>query len=107
MAYVEIDEAGAWRKRVLAFERSGLTRAAWCAREGVATATLDYWRRRCRTEVDGSERALIPIMVSEARGAEAVDVGGTLEIDIGGGVRLRADAQVSAQWLSSVLRGLR
>jgi hypothetical protein len=96
-----------WRKRVLAFERSGLTRVAWCGREGVATATLDYWRRRCRAAAEGSERALIPIMVSEARGAEAVGVCGTLEIDIGGGVRLRADAQVSAQWLSSLLRGLR
>jgi hypothetical protein len=96
-----------WRKRVLAFERSGLTRVAWCAREGVATATLDYWRRRSRAVVEGLKPALIPIVVSDTRVAEAVGTGGTLEIDLGGGVRLRADAQVSAQWLASVLRGLR
>ncbi len=32
-----------WRKRVSAFERSGLTRKVWCLRAGVAVATLDYW----------------------------------------------------------------
>jgi hypothetical protein len=97
-----------WRKRVLAFERSGLTRTAWCAREGVAKATLDYWRGRSRTVLEGCETALIPIIVSDANSAEAIGTdAGVLEIDMGGGVRLRADAKVNAQWLACVLRGLR
>lgn len=97
-----------WHKRVLAFERSGLTRVVWCAREGVATATLDYWRRRCRALAEESGRALIPIMVSDAGAAVVAGAGtGLLEIEISGGVRLRADARVDAQWLASVLRGLR
>jgi hypothetical protein len=97
-----------WHKRVVAFERSGLTRRAWCAREGVVMATLDYWRRRCRAVAEESRPALIPIMVSDAGAAVVAGAGtGVLEIEIGGGVRLRADAQVNAQWLASVLRGLR
>ena len=33
-------------RRVLEeYEKSGLTRRAFCERRGIATATLDYWRR--------------------------------------------------------------
>ena len=96
-----------WRNRVLAFERSGLTRSAWCAREGVSTSTLDYWRRRGGAAAEKSAQALIPIVVADVCAADSVGRGGALEIDLGGGVRLRADAQVNAQWLASVLRGLR
>jgi hypothetical protein len=100
-----------WHKRVLAFERSGLTRKAWCAQAGVAVATLDYWRSRLRNGGDGSVQALVPIVVSDAPvdGARCSGAGtGVLEIEVGGGgVRLRANARVDAQWLASVLRGLR
>ncbi len=97
-----------WRKRVSAFEQSGLTRKAWCARAGVAVATLDYWRTRLRGGGAGSVQALVPIVVSDEPALSARCAGaGTIEIDLGGGVRLRADAQVNAQWLASVLRGLR
>lgn len=97
-----------WSRRVLSFERSGLTRVAWCRREGVSAASLDYWRRRVRAVVDESGRALVPIMVSDACAAESAVVrAGVLEIEVGGDVRLRADARLDAQWLASVLRGLR
>lgn len=97
-----------WRKRVSAFERSGLTRKVWCLRAGVAVATLDYWRSRLRDAGDGSGQALVPIVVSDRPIVDARLVGaGTIEIDTGGGVRIRANAQVDAQWLVSVLRGLR
>ena len=96
-----------WRKRVLAFERSGLTRKAWCLGAGVEVATLDYWRRRLR-DVSRPEQALVPIVVSGApEDGARLSGAGAVEIDLGGGVRLRADAQVNAQWLASVLRGLR
>ena len=96
-----------WRKRVSAFERSGLTRKAWCLRKGVAVASLDYWRARLR-DLSKPGQALVPIVVSEAPVDGAGRCGaGTVEIDVGGGVRLRADARVDAQWLASVLRELR
>ena len=96
-----------WSRRVLSFERSGLTRVAWCRREGVSAASLDYWRRRFRAVVEEGGRALVPIMVSDACAVESVVCAGILEIEVGGGVRLRADARLDAQWLASVLRGLR
>ena len=97
-----------WRKRVSAFERSGLTRKVWCLRAGVAVATLDYWRTRLRDGGDGSGQALVPIVVSDEPVLSARCAGaGTIEIDLGGGVRLRTNAQVDAHWLASVLRGLR
>jgi hypothetical protein len=37
-----------WSERMLGFEASGLTRRAWCLREGLSLAMLDYWRRRLR-----------------------------------------------------------
>ncbi len=97
-----------WRKRVLTFERSGLTRKAWCLRAGVAVATLDYWRSRLRDAGDRSGQALVPIVVSDQPMTHTRHAGaGAIEVDLGGGMRLRADAQVDAQWLASVLRGLR
>jgi hypothetical protein len=47
-------------------------------------------------------------MMSDTSAAVVAGAGtGVLEIEIGGGVRLRADARVDAQWLATVLRGLR
>jgi hypothetical protein len=31
---------------VMGYERSGLTRQQYCARQGIAASTLDYYRRR-------------------------------------------------------------
>lgn len=95
-----------WRKRVLAFERSGLRRKAWCSRAGVAVATLDYWRARLRDLAEPG-RALVPIVVADRPTVVDCGPGGVLEVELGSGLRLRADARVDAQWLASVLRGLR
>lgn len=97
-----------WRKRVMAFERSGLTRGAWCRSEGVAVATLDYWRSRLRAMEGTFEQALVPILVADAPVSDRVQCGaGLVEINLLGGMRLRADAQLDVQWLVSVLGGLR
>jgi transposase len=37
-----------WRQRLLRFERSGLSAVAFCAKEGVSTATFYAWRQRLR-----------------------------------------------------------
>ena len=86
-----------WGKRVSAFERSGLTRTAWCARGGVATATLDYWRRRLREDSETPAQRLMPIVVEPLPriSHKAPDV---VEIELAG-LRLRADPGVDAAWL--------
>ncbi len=85
-----------WAKRVRAFERSGLSRRAWCARENVPLTTLDYWRRRLREADPG----LVPVVVESAPGAEHIEIAL-------GDIRLRLPATVDAVWLCSLLRGLR
>jgi hypothetical protein len=95
-----------WRERVSAFERGGLTRRAWCLRTRVAVASLDNWRARLR-DLSRPGQALVPIVVSEEPVVTIRCAGGdTVEIEVGG-MRLRADVQVDARWLASVLRGLR
>ena len=94
-----------WSKRVLAFERSGLRRREWCGRNGVALATLDYWRYRLRTAVPISQ-SLVPIVVTDAASMRSSSGPGVIEIDVAG-VRMRADSGVDVDWLCRVLRGLR
>ena len=95
-----------WRERVAAFEHSGLTRSAWCTREGVARSSLDYWRRRLRAAPPTG--GLVPIVVTQSSCVPARSSGaqGAVAIEVAG-VWLRAGADVDARWLVSLLRGLR
>ena len=85
-----------WAKRMRAFERSGLSRRAWCAQEKVPLSTLDYWRLRLRR----TAATLIPVVV------DSVPVAKQIEIAVGD-VQLRLPDGVDAEWLCSLLRGLR
>lgn len=40
------DKAQLWQRRMQAFAASGLTRRAFCTREGLSLSSFDYWRRR-------------------------------------------------------------
>lgn len=86
-----------WAKRIRAFERSGLSRRAWCVLEKVRPSTLDYWRLRLRR---AAEPALVPVVVDSVPAAKEI------EIRLGD-VQLRLPADVDADWLCRVLRGLR
>lgn len=97
-------KAALWSKRVRAFERSGLTRRAWCLQEGVALSSLDYWRRRLR--IEETKQTLVPIVVADVSSLRGSTAPGVIELEFAG-VRMRADAGVDANWLCSVLRGLR
>ena len=87
-----------WAKRMRAFERSGLSRRAWCAQEKVPLSTLDYWRRRLRQR--GVASALVPVVVDVAPRAERIEIAL-------GDVQLRLPSGVDADWLCRLLRGLR
>jgi len=86
-----------WAKRMRAFERSGLSRRAWCAQEKVPLSTLDYWRLRLRRTV---APALVPLVVDSAPVAKRIEIAL-------GDVRLHLPSGVDADWLCRVLRGLR
>lgn len=87
-----------WAKRMRAFERSGLSRRAWCAQEKVPLSTLDYWRLRLRQRDAAS--ALVPVVVDAAPRAERIEIAL-------GDVQLRLPSGVDTDWLCRLLRGLR
>jgi hypothetical protein len=51
------------RKIVDGFAKSGMKRREYCAKHGVAMATLDYWRRAHRKQ----KPLLVPVAIEEAR----------------------------------------
>lgn len=91
------------RDRLSAFKRSGLTRAAWCAREGVALSTLAYWQRQSRAVLGSG--SLVPIVVRDVVSART-QWRGVVSIEVSGAV-LRAGADVDTRWLAALLRELR
>ena len=67
-----------WVSRIKAWKASGLSRVAWCKREGVCVSTLDYWRLQVvATAADegspggSSALTLVPVKIrdDECRGA--------------------------------------
>jgi hypothetical protein len=87
-----------WSKRVVAFERSGLSRRAWCAARGLSVGSLDAWRYRLRREASGG---LVPVVVTGAPQEPA----STIEVSCGA-VVVRLPASVDAAWLAALVRGL-
>lgn len=91
-------------QRLAAFKSSGLTRTAWCVREGVPLSTLAYWQRQQRAET--AQCSLVPIMVRAISPARSEALSGVVSIEVAG-LRVRADAAMDAQWLALLLRELR
>jgi hypothetical protein len=85
-----------WVKRVAAFERSGLSRRAWCAARGLSMGSLDAWRYRLRRERSGG---LVPVVVAEPVSASVIEVSC-------GGATVRLPTSVDAAWLATLMRGL-
>lgn len=54
-----------WQAHFKRCQASGLTRSAYCAREGLALSTFDHWRRLSRTPDRTSNAALtlVPVRV--------------------------------------------
>jgi hypothetical protein len=74
--------ADLWRQRLQRFEHAGLSAVAFCAKEGVSTATFYAWRQRLRQPpaepttapdrpADGAAR-LIPVRLLHAAPVEIV-----------------------------------
>lgn len=73
-----------WGRLVAEYERSEMTRQAFCGERGVSASTLDYWRRKLRDEQAAA--GFIELgSVSAAGGAAAWDI----ELELGDGVVLR------------------
>ncbi|MBV9696285.1 MAG: transposase, partial [Gammaproteobacteria bacterium] len=65
---------------------------------------LHHWRRRARQAASG-EVNFVPVSIAVSSKPSTV-VGGTIEIELGGGVRVRVDANIDEGALGRVLRAL-
>lgn len=85
-----------WMKRMRSWERSGLTRAAFCRSRGLNLHTFDYWRRTLR----GGSTALVPVVVAPREATRSV-CNALIEVVLPDGIRLRVpsgcEGQVSAR----------
>jgi hypothetical protein len=61
-----------WEQRLQRFARSGLSVAAFCAREGVSSASFYAWRRRLGEA--GPDPRFVPVRVVAAPPAAPVEV---------------------------------
>lgn len=57
----ETKHSAAMRQMLAEYEKSGLTRRAFCQQRGISIATLDYWRRQL-----GAEPRLVEVDVAAA-----------------------------------------
>jgi transposase-like protein len=74
---------------VEAYERSGLSQAAFCEREGVSTGSLANWRRDLRGDASRSGE---PVVTESA--AAFIELGSTRPLDVGLRVRIELGAGV-------------
>lgn len=80
-----------WRSILDQQRGSGLSQAAFCAREGIALSTFARWKQRLNGEAAPDSRD------DDAPGTDWIDLsrltgtgsGWTIELDLGEGVRLR------------------
>ena len=92
---------------------SGLTRNAYCKREGLKPTTFDYWHpliaptdaevNNVKLPVTGERVTLIPVKVIDEPRVDVVDV---LTLKSPSGWEVRLPAQADPNWLIKVLRQL-
>lgn len=85
----------AWRKRLVDFQASGLSVAAFCRRENIGPTRFYYWSGKvreagaedCQASASGSGSAA-SLLGDESLGVEKVGSGARVEIFVGDSIRL-------------------
>jgi hypothetical protein len=93
-----------WRRLITAQEKSGLTAREFAATQGMAAATLYWWRSKLRR--DGTK--LVPVQVVEQRReVEAGSSFNSFELQVDGTMTLRVPAGFDEAELRRLIRALR
>ena len=114
-----------WTKQIKSWQASGLTRSAYCQREGLKPTTFDYWRplitlvhaegKTVNPSVSGNDITLVPVKVMALGGSRPVahrgDAAGDMPLD---SIKLKSPsswemhlpASIEPNWLVAVLRQL-
>ena len=120
-----------WTKQVRGWQASGLTRSAYCQREGLKPTTFDYWRpliacglaevKVAKQPVNGNDITLVPVKVMALGGPMALGHPGpaphsvdstrdvpleVIKLKSPAGWEMQLPASIEPQWLITVLRQL-
>lgn len=90
-----------WGRHIETWQRSGLSQAAYCRREGLNAGYFSQQLRAYRVAAVVGGQALIPVRVEPAVAAE-----GSLVLCRGEGQRLEIPASVSPRWVAELLQCL-
>ena len=99
----------AWRQRLQRQSHSGLSIAAFCARERVSTASFHAWKRRLAAR-SSPARPVPPLFVPLHLGSLPHEDGRSprpaVELELPHQVRLRFDSPPEPEWLGRVVAAL-
>ncbi len=93
-----------WRQQVDGFQASGLSAKNYCAQEGIAVATLHYWRKRFVDALEPWPMAAVPEGFLPVTVAPVQPSVSPVEIHLLSGRRLKLTAPVDAGWLHTLVR---
>ncbi len=92
-----------WAERVERFRRSGQTVAQFCAAEGVSEPSFYVWRRTLAADTPATPHpALVPIRLTPSPPSPTA----VIELALPSGVVVRFPADIRADLLVAVLRGV-
>ena len=100
------EKAAYWWQQVDGFQASGLSVKNYCAQEGIAVATLHYWRKRfadaveLRPMVHGT-KGFLPVTLAPVRPSVS-----PVEIMLLSGRSLKLTAPMDTGWLQTLVRVL-
>lgn len=98
-----------WRLRVRRQAASGLSISAFCAREGVSSASFYAWRRRLAAPqpvVRADPPLFVPLHLDPAPRPEETTASLGFEIELPHHVRLRCHAAPEPEWLGRLVAAL-
>ena len=113
-----------WTKQVKDWRSSGLSRNAYCKREGLKPTTFDYWRplivsdhaevKAMKPPVSGNDITLVPVALASGgprpaahRGDAARDMPlDSIKLKSPSGWEMHLPASIEPNWLVAVLRQL-
>ena len=100
-----------WTKQVKDWRSSGLSRNAYCKREGLKPTTFDYWRplivsdqaeaKAVTPPVSGNDITLVPVALALGH-----PVGQPLKLKSPSGWEMNLPASIEPNWLIAILRQL-
>ena len=114
-----------WEQHIKAWRASGLSRNAYCQREGLKPTTFDYWRplivsdqaevKMVKQAVSGNDITLVPIAVDPPDASAASEImsltrdhplGQPLKLKSPSGWEMQLPSNVNTGWLIDLLRRL-